>query len=303
LAHPSHAGHPRLLILFPESRGRTPQPSQWDDLLKQMAASQVVLDLGCGNRSFHYETCPSRIVALDEQFVRKRIEQEDPRIQYVLARSQAIPLADSSIDAVVCHHTLEHFDDYKKALAEIGRVLRPEGWLWIAIPNGYGFDDRLYRFVFAGGGHVNRFTREGLVKDVQTITGLTLVSMCDFFSSFIYLKKPSPSELQYFPDFARRVTTLPNPLLSFAILLINFATRIMDKTLGHRSSQYGWGFVFSKTQMKVAKLASCFNVCRKCGAGHPFDMMKRPTIFGLGFYHCPNCKELNSLVAPPRGLD
>jgi SAM-dependent methyltransferase len=268
-----------------------------------MAAGQVVLDLGCGNRSFHYETCPSRIVALDEQFVGKRIEREDPRIQYVRARSQAIPLADSSIDAVVCHHTLEHFDDYRKALAEISRVLQPEGWLWIAIPNGYGFDDRLYRFVFTGGGHVNRFTREGLVNDVQTITGLSLVAICDFFSSFIYLKKPSPSELQYYPPLARRFTTLPNPLLSSGILSINFATRIVDKILGYRSSQYGWGFVFSKPEMTVAKLASCFNVCRKCGSGHLFDMIKRPTIFGLGLYHCPNCGELNSLVAPPRGLD
>jgi len=268
-----------------------------------MAASQVVLDLGFGNRSFHYETCPSRIVALDEQFVGKRIEREDPRIQYVRARSQVIPLTDSSIDAVVCHHTLEHFDDYRKALAEIGRVLRPDGWLWIAIPNGYGFDDRLYRFVFAGGGHVNRFTRDGLVKDVQTITGLTLVGMCDFFSSFIYLKKPSPSELQYYPGLARRVTTLPNGLLSSGILSINFATRIADKILGSRSSQYGWGFVFSKTEMTLAKLASCFNVCRKCGSGHLFDMIKQPTIFRFGFVSLPNCKELNSLVAPPRGLD
>ena len=40
-------------------------------------ASRVVLDLGYGNRSFHYETCPSRMVALDEQFVGKRIERED----------------------------------------------------------------------------------------------------------------------------------------------------------------------------------------------------------------------------------
>jgi len=273
------------------------------DLLTRMTASQVVLDLGCGNRSFHYETCPGRIVALDEQFVGKRIEREDPRIQYVCARSEGIPLADCSIDAVVCHHTLEHFDHYRKALSEIARVLRPEGWLWIAIPNGYGFDDRLYRFVFAGGGHVNRFTREGLVEDVRTITGLTPVAMCDLFSSFIYLKKPSPSELRYYPRFARWVTALPSPLLTSGILSINFATRIVDKIFGYRSSQYGWGFVFSKTQMTVAKFASCFNVCWRCGSGHVFDIIKRATIFGLGFYHCPNCKELNSMVAPPRGLD
>jgi predicted SAM-dependent methyltransferase len=73
---------------------------------------------------------------------------------------------------VICHHTLEHFDGYRETLAEISRILDPKGWLWIAVPNGYGFDDALYRAVFSGGGHVNRFTYDSLIQDVERITSL-----------------------------------------------------------------------------------------------------------------------------------
>src|SRR5205823_6534920 len=77
------------------------------------------------------------------------------RIDYLCADSSRIPLADKSVDAVVCNHTMEHFPNYEQTLVEIDRVLRDEGFLWIAIPNGYSFDDALYRLIFSGGGHVN----------------------------------------------------------------------------------------------------------------------------------------------------
>ena len=43
-------------------------------------------------------------------------------------------------------------------LAEIGRVLKPPGALYIAVPDASTFGDRLYRWLTWGGGHVNAFT-------------------------------------------------------------------------------------------------------------------------------------------------
>ena len=129
-------------------------------LLARVEADSVVLDLGCGHGSFHYEKCRGRIVAMDIALPDNA--NPAPHVTYVRGDSCAIPLRAALVDVVVSHHTLEHFTDYQETLNEIRRVLNPKGWLWIAVPNGYGFDDALYRFVFAGGGHVNRFEYQTL---------------------------------------------------------------------------------------------------------------------------------------------
>ena len=45
-----------------------------------------------------------------------------------------IPLADNSVDVIFCNHVLEHVNDDKKALSEMKRVLRPEGWAILQVP-------------------------------------------------------------------------------------------------------------------------------------------------------------------------
>ena len=46
----------------------------------------------------------------------------------------AIPYGDGSFDVVLCNHVLEHVPDYRKALSEIHRVLRPDGWAVLQTP-------------------------------------------------------------------------------------------------------------------------------------------------------------------------
>ncbi|RYD46628.1 MAG: class I SAM-dependent methyltransferase [Verrucomicrobiaceae bacterium] len=48
--------------------------------------------------------------------------------------AQALRFPAASFDAVVCLEVLEHLPDYRKALDEIARVLRPEGRLIASIP-------------------------------------------------------------------------------------------------------------------------------------------------------------------------
>jgi len=273
------------------------------DLLKRIPPESVVLDLGCGSGSFHYETCSGTIVATDLTLDEKKIKKDDPHVSYVRADSAAIPLADQSVAAVISHNTMEHFADYKTALSEIARILQPDGWLWVAVPNGSALDDKLYRYVFSGGGHVNRFAHDSLVEEIHQKTGMRLVAECDLFSSFIYLKKPSPEELQHFPPKARVLSEIPEGFSIFGCLAINAVTRIADKLAGSRYSQYGWGFIFSKAALDTPKPASYFNVCRKCGSGVAFRVLGCRTLFGLGLFHCPHCGELNVCVRPPEGLE
>lgn len=41
---------------------------------------------------------------------------------------------DQSFDILVCNHVLEHVPDDRKAMAEIHRVLKPDGWALLLVP-------------------------------------------------------------------------------------------------------------------------------------------------------------------------
>jgi len=46
----------------------------------------------------------------------------------------ALDLNDESVDVFVCNHVLEHVQDDKKAIAEIFRVLKTNGWASLQVP-------------------------------------------------------------------------------------------------------------------------------------------------------------------------
>ncbi|HEY2380332.1 MAG TPA: class I SAM-dependent methyltransferase [Terriglobia bacterium] len=274
-------------------------------VLAGLTERQSVVDLGCGSGSFHYEVYNCRIIAMDLNVPQRA---GCSHASFVQSHSAAIPLKGSSIDVVVCHHTLEHFDDFRATLIEINRILRDDGLIWIAIPNGYGLDDELYRFVFSGGGHVNRFSRDQLIEEVHHLTRFRLAQTVDLFSSFIYLKKPTEQEYQHYPRTARFLFHIPDGASGTGIIAVNAVTRLMDKLFGCRSSQYGWGFLFAPEGASLPPLGGpYFNVCSKCGSGIPARQLRENGMLkqwcGVGFFHCPNCRQLNAFVSPPAGCE
>ena len=52
----------------------------------------------------------------------------------ILADISALPFADASVDGVICTYVLEHVADARACIDEIARVLKPGGWVYVAIP-------------------------------------------------------------------------------------------------------------------------------------------------------------------------
>jgi ubiquinone/menaquinone biosynthesis C-methylase UbiE len=52
-------------------------------------------------------------------------------IKYLCADIENTALQDNTFDAVVCYSVFPHFSDKLKALREMYRILKPEGWLYI----------------------------------------------------------------------------------------------------------------------------------------------------------------------------
>lgn len=49
--------------------------------------------------------------------------------------SDPLPWPDASVDAVTCMHVIEHLDSLGKLVAEVGRVLRPNGRVYFETPH------------------------------------------------------------------------------------------------------------------------------------------------------------------------
>ena len=81
----------------------------------------------------------------------------------VRADARYLPLADGSLSLVVAFDILEHIEEDDLAVAEIRRVLRPDGTLLIAVPA----DPRLWSDHDVAVDHVRRYTRESLSEVLQ----------------------------------------------------------------------------------------------------------------------------------------
>ena len=76
---------------------------------------------------------------------------------------------DKSVDIIICNHVLEHIKDDFKAFREMMRVLRPEGFLQLTVPNpmavaktydwGYPKEEQHGHFRIYGKDIVERFKR------------------------------------------------------------------------------------------------------------------------------------------------
>src|SRR5690242_5996481 len=112
-----------------------------DTIVESLTPRQFLLDLGCGEGSLQYASYNCNILAMDVSFNGMPPVQSPDRIFYANCDSQALPLGSGTIDFVVCNHSLEHVVRIRETLAELARVLKPNGLLWISVPNGFSFDD------------------------------------------------------------------------------------------------------------------------------------------------------------------
>lgn len=98
---------------------------------------RTVVDLGAGTGKLTRDLVPTgaRLIAvepLDE--MRAKLVETVPGVEALAGAAEKLPLADESVDAVVCAQAF-HWFDLDRALSEIHRVLRPGGGLsmiWIS---------------------------------------------------------------------------------------------------------------------------------------------------------------------------
>ena len=134
------------------------------DLLAKLVPlqGQQLIELGCGAarlaRGLLARYPDSHVTGLevDERQHAKNLAAPQPGLHFVKAGAQAVPFADASFDGALMLKSLHHvpLPLLGQALAEVARVLRPGGWLYVSEPVYAGPLNEIMRL----------FNDEGLVR-------------------------------------------------------------------------------------------------------------------------------------------
>jgi SAM-dependent methyltransferase len=261
------------------------------EILDHLRQGAFVLDLGSKEGSFRAKDYPHlRSLAVDLTMPASK----ETALTFVQADAAILPFRSRSFDAVILNHSLEHFARLKPALQELGRVLKADGALYVAVPDASTFCDRLYRRIFRNrGGHLNLFSNQTEIQQmVSWYTGLPPAGVRALCASFTFLNDRATS-----PSAERlRLTRLPERLL----LIIVRGLRLLDHAFGLRLTVYGWAFYFGNLGQPVDENLRR-NICVRCGQAHP---SQRLTEIGrvrqkwfIQSFSCPSCGANNPFAA------
>ncbi len=261
------------------------------EILANLGPGQRVLDIGSGAGSFPSSIGSFIAIRADLDHPSTPDHPSSPTQNFVQADAARLPFADRAFDAVISNHSLEHFHDLAGSLAEIGRVLKPTGALYIAVPDASTLCDRLYRWLARGGGHVNPFTSAPeLAATIERITHLPHVQVRTLCTSLSYLNRRN--RLVSGP---RRLLLLGNGS-EISLHLFTYFSRLSDRLFGTRLGVYGWALYFGS--FPVAIEADVWtNVCIRCGSGAQSEWLRQMQVvrrrFFLPVYRCPSCGTTN----------
>ena len=142
----------------------------------------TMLDLGCGEGRHIFglmEKFPDlkcigldpHIESLDKAFEGLKFLESisNTKTNFLSGSAYSLPFSDNSFDLVVCSEVLEHLHDYKDAIKEINRVLKPGGQFLASVPAE--FPEKICWLLSEAyqnqpGGHLRIFKKNELIKEV-----------------------------------------------------------------------------------------------------------------------------------------
>ncbi len=109
-----------------------------DRAVSQSASLRRIFNAGAGEGS--YSPLILNLPGVEKSFesdfsyLTQKPARIDSRQSFFGASLTSIPLADQTIDLVLCTEVLEHIQQHESALDEIARIMAPGGWLLITVP-------------------------------------------------------------------------------------------------------------------------------------------------------------------------
>jgi SAM-dependent methyltransferase/uncharacterized protein YbaR (Trm112 family) len=174
---------------------------------------ELLLDIGCnwGRWTIAAARAGYRPIGIDPSFeaivaarrIARQLGVDEPR--YAVADARRLPLADDTFGVVFSYGVLQHFSkaDVATSVEEIARVVKPDGYSWVQMPNALGALNvvRLAQRRFREGDQFEvRYWRPGELKRVFGRIGPTELTTDGYFTL-----NPQKRDLDLLP---RRFRTL-----------------------------------------------------------------------------------------------
>ena len=201
----------------------------------------VILDDGCGSGYIAREL--ARLVGPAGSVV--GVDRVDERqttdgFEFVLLESSQLPLDDESFDLVVSNHVLEHVGEYEQQLEylrEIHRVLKPGGWLYLAVPNKFRLVEAHYGLPLLSwlpqgmADRLVRVTGKGQWYDVEPLSRASLRRSLELaaLTPTDVTSEVARRELAKLPRRIGRLTNIPQQILEPALQLAPTFVAIAQK--------------------------------------------------------------------------
>ena len=166
-------------------------------------AEQRIIELGCGNarlaRSLVQRFAGSQVVGLEVDAVQhaKNLAAPQERLLFMAGSAEAVPFPDASFDGAIMLKSLHHVPlaAMDAALAEVARVVRPGGWLYVSEP--------IY------GGALNQIVRlyndEGTVRAAAQATLDRALAAGTHWTAAAERRFAQPVRFKDWPEFAQRM--------------------------------------------------------------------------------------------------
>lgn len=131
-----------------------------------------MLDIGCGVGDFLHtaESYGWQCIGVEPSEDAKAIARQRTTAN-ILSSEELENLPDASFDVITMWHVLEHVDDLKWQVAQLQRLIKPEGRIVIALPNYKSYDGQYYKEHWAAYDvprHLSHFNRNTIAKILAT---------------------------------------------------------------------------------------------------------------------------------------
>jgi ubiquinone/menaquinone biosynthesis C-methylase UbiE len=105
-------------------------------LIRKLGRSQCALDIGCGTGLITRYINSSRVIGLDiNRWNLARAKRRIPDAEFVQCDIEHLPLRSDVADLAICTEVIEHLYRPTRALSEIARVIRSEGYFLGSVPS------------------------------------------------------------------------------------------------------------------------------------------------------------------------
>jgi len=258
------------------------------EVLETLSPDSKVLDGGCGSGSFSYHKFPHLKIKAVDIAVPDTLDNFPNNVEFLISSLSNLPFENNFFDFIIFNWVLEHVLSPEVVLSEAYRVLKDGGLLYASIPMGDSFQDRFYRFLLKGGGHIQRFTCESFMAMAYS-AGFMLLSFCEWPTGYAWVKNLKFHKNvrgKWLVFFLEKLTGKEFNYLW--IRVVYSIAKIFGKDLMAKGNMI---FLFSKTD-KV-RFRYITHGCQNCGSGAFIcsDFYK-----GKSGWECPSCGKINIFV-------